>query len=104
MDRHGVSDVDALLPEKDPAESVVVEFDFYGELTAPTIATLSVTPINGADPAAASMLDGSYQISGASVLQRIKLGVDKLNYKLRCEAAQGGDVRVRAAILPVRQA
>lgn len=95
---------DTTLPEKDPAESVVVEFAFDGELTAPASAVVSVTPINGADPASASMLDGALQIVGASVLQRISAGVDRLNYTLRCEATQGDDVRVRAAVLPVRTA
>lgn len=96
--------VETLLPEKDPAESVVIEFDYTGELTTIDSAAVSVTPINGDDPASASMLDGVPQISGAAVLQRVKLGVDKLNYKLRCEATTGSDIRVRAAVLPVRSA
>lgn len=96
--------LETLLTQKDPAESRLVEFDFAGDLTAPASAVVSVTAINGTDAASASMLDGSPVISGTLVSQRVKLGVDKLNYKLRCEATQGVDVAVRAAILPVRVA
>lgn len=96
--------MNTLLPYTDPAESVVVEFDFSGELTAPDSAVVTVTPVNGADPAAASMLIGTAQISGSSVFQRVKPNLAGLNYKLRCVATQGDDIRVRAGILPVRVA
>lgn len=85
-------------------ESVVIEFDFRGELSAPSAAMVSVTPVNGADPGAAAMLDGSVQIVGASVFQRVKPGIAGLNYRLRCRAVDGNEVRVRSAILPVREA
>lgn len=96
--------LETLLPQKDPAESRLVEFDFAGDLAAPASAVVSVTVINGTDPAVASMLDGNPVISGTVVSQRVQLGVDKSNYKLRCEATQGVNVAVRAAILPVRTA
>lgn len=96
--------LDSLIPQKDPSESILVEFDFAGELTAPASAVVSIAALNGTDPAVGSMLDGSPVIVGTVVSQRVKLGVDKLNYKIRCEATQGVDVRVRAAILPVRTA
>lgn len=89
-----------LLPETDPAENPVVEFDFYGEMVSIDSAVVSITPVG------AALLDGAPQISGTSVLQRIKHGVaaDKTNYTLRCEAIGGADRRVRAATLPVRTA
>ncbi len=93
-----------ILEETDPDENPIVEFDFTGELTAPESAVISVTPINGDDPDAASMLVGSAQFSGASVFQRVKPNLSGINYKLRCKATQGDEVRVRAAILPVRDA
>lgn len=96
--------LETLLPQKDPAESRLVEFDFAGDLAAPASAVVSVTVIDGTDAAASSMLDGSPVIAGTVVSQRVKLGVDRNNYKLRCEATQGVDVAVRAAILPVRVA
>lgn len=93
-----------VLPEKDPRESVVVEFPFAGELSAPASPTLTITAINGSDPAIANMLEGAAQISGTSVLQRVNAGVDDISYKLRCEASQGSDIRVRTAVLPVKTA
>ncbi len=93
-----------MLPDKDPAESVVVEFAFDGELTAIDSATVTVALLAGTDTAAAAMLDGLPQIQGTSVLQRVGAGVDQANYRLRCTATHGEDVRVRAGVLPVRSA
>ncbi len=93
-----------LLPVKDPAESVVVEFVFLEFDGAPSLASVSIAPVGAADPAAAAMLDGVGQIVGASVFQRVKSGLPGVSYKLRCEATRGDDVRVIAAVLPVREA
>lgn len=92
------------LDEKAPVENPVVEFDFTGEL-GPIVGTplITVTPINGADAGAVAMLSGALQISGSTVLQRVVNGLDNINYKLVCEAFDGVNIRVRAAILPVRQ-
>lgn len=92
------------LPDTDPEENPIVEFDFEGELSAPASAVITVTPVNGADPDAASMLIGSPQFSGSSVYQRVKPNIAGLNYKIRCKATQGEDVRVRVGILPARTA
>lgn len=93
-----------LLPVKDPAESVVVEFVFAELDSAPSLASVSIAPIGATDPSAAAMLDGAAQIVGASVFQRVKSGLSGVSYKLRCEATRGDDVRVIAAALPVREA
>ena len=94
----------AMLPDKDPAESVVVEFAFDGELVAIDTAAVTIALLNGADPGMAAMLVGPAQIQGTSVLQRVSAGVDLVNYKLRCTATHGVNVRVQAAVLPVRTA
>ncbi len=94
-----------MMPVKDPAESVVVEFDFSVELDAVDDAAAAVSvDSGGADAAVAAMLVGAPQISGASVYQRVSAGVAGVNYKLRCVATRGDAVIVRAAILPVRVA
>lgn len=93
-----------MLDIKNPEESVLVEFDYTGELTAPTIAVVSIAVVNGVDPDAATMIVGAPQFSGAKVIQRISAGIDKTNYKVKCVATQGNDIRVRADILPVRAA
>lgn len=94
--------LEALLPPKHPSESLLVTFDFVGLLVAPASAVVTITAITGADPDAALMLDGTPIINGTVVSQRVKLGVDRVNYRLVCEATQTPDVRVRAKILPVR--
>ncbi len=90
---------------KDPAESVVVEFDFASELAAVGSAAVSISILGpGTDPNLLDILDGAAQVSGTSVLQRISGGVAGLNYKLRCEATSGADIIVRAGTLQVRTA
>lgn len=88
------------LPQTDPWENPVVEFDFAGELASIDSATVTIAP------GGAGLLDGALQIIGASVFQRIKSAAttDKTNYTLRCEAQGGADRRVRSAILPARTA
>ena len=94
-----------MTPIKDPAESVVVEFDFTDELSTIDSATVTVAVFGtGTDPDMAAMVDGAVQISGSSVLQRIKGGVSGLAYTLRCVAVGGSDIRVRADTMPVRVA
>ena len=94
----------SILPDKDPAESVVVEFAFDGELAAIDSAVVAVTLAAGTDATPAALLDGALQIQGTSVLQRISGGVADANYRLHCTATHGEDVRVRAGIIPVRSA
>jgi hypothetical protein len=93
-----------LVDVTDPAENPIVDFDFTGELTAPASAVITVTPIDAVDPDAASMLIGSPQFSGASVLQRVKPNLAGVDYHLHCAATQGEETRVLAGIMPVRTA
>lgn len=88
---------------KDPAESVVVQFDFATELAAigSAVTTIAVHS-GGTDPGVATMLDGAPQISGASVLQRVRGGLHGLSYTLRCVATSGATVLVRAGVMAVR--
>jgi hypothetical protein len=89
-----------LLPETDPRENPVLEFDFDGDLESITTVVLNVTP-SGVD-----LLDGAHQVVGAIVYQRIKRGVAlaNTNYHIDCEATDGVNYRVRAAIIPMRAA
>lgn len=90
------------LPAKDPAESLIVEFDFSSELSGIDSALVAVSVIGGTDPDAAQVLSGALQIAGAKVFQRVSAGIDRVNYKLTCTATRGSDVRKLAASLPVR--
>lgn len=91
-----------MLPEKDPAESVVVEFDFSSELPSVLSAITSISiEGNGIDPSVSSMLVGAPQVSGTKVLQRVSGGVSGVLYKLRCEGTMGANVIVRSDHMPV---
>ena len=89
---------------KDPAESVVLEFDFSGELDSIAGATVAVSVASGVDPLAAGVLDGAHQISGRKVLQRFSNGVPGARYKFRAVATDGEDTIVRVGIAAVRTA
>lgn len=94
-----------MTPIKDPSESIVIEFDFVEELAAIDSAVTAIAIHgSGVDPDVASMLDGALQISGTSVLQRVRAGVPGVDYTLRCVATRGADVIVRADNMPVRSA
>ena len=92
------------LPAKHTYENPVVEFDFAGELASITgTPVITVTPINGADPDAMTILSGAFQISGTSVFQRVDNGLNNMNYELLCKASDGINKRVCRAILSVRE-
>ena len=90
-----------MTPVKDPAESIVVTFDFSSEMSSIDSATTAVSVLaDGVDPAVAAMMVGAPQVSGTNVAA----GVHGNNYKMRCVAMHGDDVLVRADIMPVRTA
>lgn len=100
------------LPDKAPAESVVVSFDFSAEASA--VSTPSVTcsvkwaaAVTTADPSPASVLQGAPQISGtnpAVVLQRVQGGLHRNDYLLSCVALDAaGNTLMVSAVLPVRE-
>ena len=86
---------------KDPAEKFAVSFDFSSEMSAITSATVTIETMRGTDETPSDVLDGAPQISGTTVLQRIKDGEHKATYKFRCEATDGTEVWVITQALPV---
>ena len=95
-----------LLPDKDPAEKLDVEFDFADEIApGETIssAVQSVPVRTGTDASPSALLDGAASIVGLGVIQRVKAGVSGVAYVLRSEVTlSSGRVLVLAGILPVR--
>lgn len=96
-------------PAKDPAESLVCDFDFTAELEpSETISSclVSVSLLSGVDPDPAAMLYTAPTIVTGVVLQPFRAGVHNAFYKLRCEATLSptGRVLVLTATLPVRTA
>lgn len=89
-----------MLPMMDPRENPVIEFVFDGELQ-----TITGQPVVEITPGGQSMLDGQAQVVGTRVLQRIKRGAAAVgDHRISCEASDGTEYRVRAGILPVREA
>lgn len=92
---------------KDPEERFWLTFDFSAALDAgETIAsnTVAISVRSGSDATPTAVLDGAPSLSGASILQRVKDGVDGASYLLRCAATTSADrVLVLGGVLPVRQ-
>ncbi len=96
-----------MTPTRDPSESIILDFDFTGELTSIGSAVVTVSIYGtGVDPNVATMPDGAPSISGPHVFQRVKKdsGVAGVDYMWRCVATSGADVIVRSDVMPVRTA
>lgn len=97
------------LPAKDPAERILVDFDFTpdfdaGEEIAGT-PTVGVSLVAGTDPSPAAILLGTPTVAAGVVRQTINGGVAGATYRLRCAATlDSGRILVLAATLPVRTA
>lgn len=92
------------MTDKDPSESLVVEFFFDGRATAIADPVVTVAVAEGADDAPAAILLGSATASGTRVLQRVRNGVDGVDYFLRCLVTAGDDTLAAELVLPVRVA
>jgi phage gp36-like protein len=91
--------------DKDPGDSIVVEFDFSASATGltgtPTIAVQVSDAL--ADPTPADILSGTVTVVGTTVRQRIVGGITGLDYFLQCTAvSSNGDTLTIESILPVR--
>lgn len=89
----------------DVDEVDVLTFDFASALAdGETLTAPSVTSevYHGTDAAPSSLLDGSAQITGATVLQRVTGSIAGVTYLMRCAATtSAGRVLVAACLLPV---
>ncbi len=79
---------------KDPAEIVPIAFEFAKLTDAPTSPVVAIVRHSGAEDAsdlATTMVQGSPQIVGSKVVQKIKGGVAGANYRISCQvdAADG---------------
>jgi len=71
---------------KDPSEIITVTFDFSGTATSCTNPSVAISVVAGReDSNASSMLSGTPQVDGTSILQRVIGGLNGNTYKLRCE-------------------
>jgi hypothetical protein len=90
---------------KDPEEIVDPSFDFTKDLGAEQIQAgtpvVTIAVVSGVDAGAAAMLQGAPTIVGNIVFQRLRDGLDKVDYKLRCKVTTSGGRKLVLA-LPVR--
>lgn len=90
--------------EKDPAEQVVITFDFSQELGSESIVTCSCacTVIHGVDAAPSNMLVGLPVIQGQLVLQSIHAGLAGVQYEFKAAiSTSGGRILVCSGPLTV---
>lgn len=88
--------------DKDPSDVIVVEFDFSADAEAVTSPAVTVSVVEGADPDPSLILVGAPAVEGAVVRQRIRDGIDAVDYFFKCSASNGSDVLTIDAVLPVR--
>lgn len=93
-----------MIPIKDPAESVVIEFDFSKELSSIDSAEVEVyIHGDGIDRTVPSnLIDGTHVITGTSVYQRVSGGISGVDYRMKCIAVSGNDVIVVSDVMRVR--
>lgn len=95
----------SLLPEKDPEEVLVVDFQFDHELDLlETIESAIVTIYTyvGSDTTPSAMLVNALVMDTTSVHQSVGGGVNGTTYKLKCLATtSGGKTLIRKCLLPI---
>lgn len=96
------------LPPKDPAERVVVAFNFerrLGEGVTLSSPTVSAAVASGTDVDPGATVSGAASPLGAKVLQLVIGGLDTVDYRLKCQVdTSDGQRFVLSARLPVRSA
>ena len=92
-----------MLSNKDPSEKITVTFDFSALTTSVTLPIFTIQSDSGpVDPSPSSILWGSPQIIGATVLQKIIGGLGHTYYGIRCQVtAADGSIYVQDDVLPV---
>lgn len=90
--------------EKDPTDSIVVEFDFKDDATSVSGPTVAVQASDATlDPNPNAIKAGAPTVIGTRVLQRIVNGVNGVDYFFQCVGTTNtGDVLTIEAVLPVR--
>ena len=97
------------LDDKDPAEKVVLTFDFSADLdvgeTLSGAITVSVSVVRGADPSPAAILNGAAAFDATSkmVLQGVQAGLNDCEYRIKAVAPTTNPKKVLAlsGVLPV---
>ncbi|MCC6851044.1 MAG: hypothetical protein IT502_01930 [Rubrivivax sp.] len=98
----------AVFAAKDPAEIVMLGFDFADALGAGVTITsqsVGVSVHAGTDAAPAALLSGPASAVGTRVVQRVVGGLAQVTYRVKAQIdASDGSRYVLAGLLPVRSA
>jgi hypothetical protein len=92
-----------MLDPKTPREEYPIKFDFAALLASVTSATVSAVVLSGTDPDPGAILFGGAQLSGTSVFQTVKGGLDGVKYGLLCRASDGTKTFELADSIEVRE-
>lgn len=88
------------LPDKAPAEKVVITFDFNNELAADEFLTgevnVNITLLRGVDANPAAMRNGEPQVENKRVLLPIKGGLNNCMYQVEVVAVTNNPLKVLA--------
>lgn len=88
---------------KAPAEIVPVTFNFSKLVTLIDSAVITNTVVTGTDASSATMLLNAATITGATVTQLIRNGVDGNIYRIRAEIVSGSAKYAMAMDLPIKE-
>jgi hypothetical protein len=89
--------------EKDPRESFDVSFSFPGPVSDVIMSVESYSPYGVSDTSPEQIFHGSFIVSGSTVTQRVRGGIDLVDYYVDVVATVGGQRLVQALVLPVRE-
>jgi hypothetical protein len=93
------------LDTKDPAEQVVLTFDFSALSTSISAPVVTCEHKNGpTDATPSAMISGSPTVTGGTVLQLVVGGQAGTDYNLRCQVDSGSERFVLADTLKVKTA
>jgi hypothetical protein len=89
--------------QKDPRETDTIEFTFPGNVTEVLLDVDAYSPYGVADPQPNGIFDGSFTVSGAVIRQKVRAGVNLVDYYIDAVATVDGQRLVQAMVLPVRE-
>lgn len=100
-----------VLSSKDPAENVVVTFDFtpalFGSETCVRVESITVEVVGGVDPNPQAIINGEAKITpdGLYVQLPVQGGLDNVNYNIKCLCQTSNPDKLIniSGILPVRK-
>jgi hypothetical protein len=99
----GVTRLQAV-PAKDPRETVEHVFVFPADVSGEVVmSVLAWSKFGRRDAQPELVLDGPPIIAGPAVLQRLRAGLDLVDYYIDCEATVAGQRVVATIVMPVRE-